>query len=48
MISYPNEEQKGRYFAWFWGIFNCGAVLGSLVSRHFHRTPPGRARHAAC
>jgi MFS family permease len=34
MISYPNEGQKGRYFAWFWGIFNMGAVIGSLVSRH--------------
>lgn len=32
MISYPNEAQKGRYFAWFWAIFNMGAVLGSLVS----------------
>lgn len=31
MISYPNENQKGRYFAWFWGIFNMGAVIGSLV-----------------
>jgi hypothetical protein len=34
MISYPTEGQKGRYFAWFWGIFNMGAVIGSLV-----RTP---------
>jgi len=32
MISYPTEGQKGRYFAWFWGIFNMGAVIGSLVS----------------
>jgi MFS family permease len=32
MISYPLENQKGRYFAWFWGIFNMGAVIGSLVS----------------
>ncbi|RFU24936.1 hypothetical protein B7463_g11399, partial [Scytalidium lignicola] len=31
MISYPNESQKGRYFAWFWGIFNMGAVVGSLI-----------------
>jgi MFS family permease len=31
MISYPHEEQKGRYFAWFWAIFNMGAVIGSLV-----------------
>jgi len=31
MISYPNEGEKGRYFAWFWGIFNMGAVIGSLI-----------------
>lgn len=31
MISYPTEKQKGKYFAWFWGIFNMGAVIGSLV-----------------
>ena len=35
MISYPNEGSKGRYFAWFWGIFNMGAVIGSLVSFQF-------------
>jgi MFS family permease len=35
MISYPNEGQKGRYFAWFWGIFNMGAVIGGLVSFQF-------------
>ncbi|KAK9310987.1 hypothetical protein V1524DRAFT_480365 [Lipomyces starkeyi] len=31
MISYPTENEKGRYFAWFWGIFNMGAVIGSLI-----------------
>ncbi|KAF4435886.1 putative DUF895 domain membrane protein [Fusarium austroafricanum] len=31
MISYPHEHQKGHYFAWFWGIFNMGGVLGSLI-----------------
>lgn len=31
MISYPTENQKGRYFAWFWGIFNMGAVIGGFV-----------------
>ncbi|KAH8885253.1 MFS general substrate transporter [Thozetella sp. PMI_491] len=31
MISYPQENQKGQYFAWFWGIFNMGAVIGSLI-----------------
>lgn len=37
MISYPTEAEKGRYFAWFWGIFNMGAVIGGLVSlEHIH------------
>lgn len=31
MMSYPKEESKGRYIAWFWIIFNLGAVIGSLV-----------------
>ena len=31
MLSYPTEGQKGRYFAWFWMIFNLGGVVGSLV-----------------
>ena len=33
MISFPKEEDKGKYISWFWMIFNLGAVLGSLV-RH--------------
>jgi len=32
MISYPEENQKGRYFAWFWAIFNLGAVVGDLIA----------------
>jgi MFS family permease len=31
MISYPGEGQKGRYFAWFWSIFNMGGVVGALI-----------------
>lgn len=31
MLSYPTEQMKGRYWAWFWGIFNIGACVGSLV-----------------
>ena len=27
MMSYPAEHQKGRYFAWFWAIFNIGCLL---------------------
>ncbi|KUL83769.1 hypothetical protein ZTR_08672 [Talaromyces verruculosus] len=31
MVSYPTEAQKGRYWAWFWGIFNIGGCIGSLI-----------------
>ncbi|KAJ5671821.1 Major facilitator superfamily domain general substrate transporter [Penicillium longicatenatum] len=31
MMSYPPEQKKGRYFAWFWGIFNVGACIGALI-----------------
>ncbi|KAE8447738.1 hypothetical protein EG329_010132, partial [Mollisiaceae sp. DMI_Dod_QoI] len=30
MVSYPKEQDKGKYFAYFWVIFNMGAVIGSL------------------
>lgn len=41
MMSYPLENSKGKYIAWFWMIFNLGAVIGSLVSlnlipKYFH------------
>ena len=32
MMSYPEEDRKGRYISWFWMIFNLGGVIGSLVS----------------
>jgi MFS family permease len=40
MMSYPSEQYKGRYIAWFWIIFNTGAVLGSLISlgQNAHKT----------
>ncbi|KAK3315456.1 major facilitator superfamily domain-containing protein [Apodospora peruviana] len=31
MVSYPTENQKGRYISYFWIIFNLGAVIGSLI-----------------
>ncbi|KAK3818090.1 MAG: major facilitator superfamily domain-containing protein [Linnemannia gamsii] len=31
MMSYPTEDNKGRYIASFWAIFNLGAVLGSAL-----------------
>ncbi|KAF8474633.1 hypothetical protein BDZ91DRAFT_711380 [Kalaharituber pfeilii] len=30
MMSYPTESEKGRYIGLFWGIFNMGAVIGSI------------------
>jgi hypothetical protein len=41
MVSYPIESQKGTYFAWFWGIFNLGAVVGSLVGFPPYILTPG-------
>lgn len=32
MLSYPEEENKGLYISIFWTIFNCGAIIGSVVS----------------
>ena len=32
MMSYPGEENKGKYISLFWMIFNFGSVIGSLVS----------------
>jgi MFS family permease len=38
MVSYPDDAHKGRYFSWFWGIFNLGSVIGALVSSYLpHR-----------
>ncbi|KAK4570326.1 hypothetical protein LTR86_002406 [Recurvomyces mirabilis] len=31
MMSYPPEADKGKYIMVFWGIFNLGGVIGSLV-----------------
>jgi MFS family permease len=31
MMSYPLEEQKGKFIAFFWVVFNLGGVIGSLV-----------------
>ncbi|CAG8631751.1 7973_t:CDS:2, partial [Acaulospora morrowiae] len=31
MLSYPFEENKGKYIGLFWIIFNLGGVLGSIV-----------------
>lgn len=31
MMSYPPEDQKGRYIGAFWIIFNLGAVIGALI-----------------
>ncbi|KAF9087621.1 hypothetical protein BGX23_007985 [Mortierella sp. AD031] len=31
MMSYPTEDNKGKYIACFWAIYNLGAVLGSVL-----------------
>ncbi|EEP76797.1 predicted protein [Uncinocarpus reesii 1704] len=31
MMSYPDEQHKGKFISWFWIIFNLGGVIGSLV-----------------
>ncbi|KAL0567466.1 hypothetical protein V5O48_014530 [Marasmius crinis-equi] len=40
MLSYPTEEEKGKYIAIFWAIFNLSAVLGAAISlgQNFHST----------
>ncbi|KAG0337528.1 hypothetical protein BG004_007612 [Podila humilis] len=32
MMAYPREQDKGKYIGYFWGIFNSGAVLGSVIA----------------
>ena len=32
MMSYPEEKNKGLYISIFWSIFNCGAIIGSIIS----------------
>lgn len=43
MMSYPPEKNKGRYISLFWGIFNLGGVIGSLVplGQNIHTTNQG-------
>jgi MFS family permease len=38
MLAYPTEDQKGKFIAIFWSIFNLGGVVGAAVSlaRNFH------------
>ncbi|SAM05317.1 hypothetical protein [Absidia glauca] len=32
MVSYPNESEKGKAFAIFWGVFNLGGTVGACVA----------------
>lgn len=32
MMAYPTEQQKGRFIAIFWAIFNLGGVVGAAVA----------------
>ncbi|KAI0344178.1 MFS general substrate transporter [Trametopsis cervina] len=38
MLAYPTENQKGKFIAIFWSIFNLGGVVGASVSlgQNFH------------
>lgn len=42
MMSYPEEHNKGLYISIFWSIFNCGAIIGSIVSLalNWHNSEP--------
>ncbi|GJJ75252.1 hypothetical protein EMPS_07610 [Entomortierella parvispora] len=39
MMSYPTEDNKGKYIACFWAIFNLGAVLGSILPLVMNNAP---------
>ncbi|KAG0221787.1 hypothetical protein BGW41_006529 [Actinomortierella wolfii] len=42
MMSYPREQDKGKYIGYFWAIFNTGAVLGSVIALGINfNKPPG-------
>ncbi|KAI7901377.1 major facilitator superfamily domain-containing protein [Cokeromyces recurvatus] len=32
MMSYPEEKNKGKSVAIFWALFNCGGIIGSLIT----------------
>ena len=32
MLAYPTENNKGKFIAIFWSIFNMGGVVGASVS----------------
>lgn len=32
IVAYPTMREHGRYIANFWSIYNCGAVLGGLLT----------------
>lgn len=32
MLAYPTENNKGKFIAIFWSIFNVGGVVGAAVS----------------
>ncbi|KAF9108302.1 hypothetical protein BGX27_008406 [Mortierella sp. AM989] len=39
MMSYPTEDNKGKYISVFWAIFNLGAVFGSALSLGMNSQP---------
>lgn len=43
MMAYPREQDKGRSFALFWGIFQMGTIVGAAIALGIqaHSTLPG-------
>ncbi len=43
-MSYPTEDQKGRYISLFWTIWSMGAVIGSIIptAQNWSNTSAGR------
>ncbi|KAL4940512.1 hypothetical protein BDV06DRAFT_18996 [Aspergillus oleicola] len=41
MMSYPNENEKGKFISIFWVIFNLGGVIGGLIplGENIHLSP---------
>ncbi|KAK5229295.1 hypothetical protein LTR47_007897 [Exophiala xenobiotica] len=44
LMSYPTEDQKGRYISLFWTIWSMGAVIGSIIptAQNWSNTSAGR------
>ncbi|KAF9901776.1 hypothetical protein EC991_005658 [Linnemannia zychae] len=42
MMAYPTEQEKGKFIAIFWAVFNSGGVVGSIIPLVInYNTPSG-------